>query len=290
MTKRIVDESLLRQVLEALDTALINDPDRDDGYYQEHITALRSALDGDTELNLNCKSVQKRLAAQWGFVPALDGDAVEPVVLTMREKAEITAPWAFIRSDYSIGIVEATEKFLRNRPQPAQSATQVKAIDDCTTNWAAHVIREWRKEQQAVLGINALVPQPAQKVEPLTWPQICAAMKSVFPGQYDDDNSLEEASESDPERGEITKVVRAIEAAIAAAASAPQPAQKVEPVAWGHWESIGFGDDEPMRLVVKQTAPSEHDNRIANWFPLFALQDASAAPQPAQKVEPEAKP
>ena len=63
-------------------------------------------------------------------------------------------------------------------------------------------------------------------------------MKSVFPGQYDDDNSLEEAS--DPEREEITNVVRAIEAAIAAV-SAPQSAQKNKPLT----------DTEATALIAK---------------------------------------
>lgn len=49
-----------------------------------------------------------------------------------------------------------------------------------------------------------------------------------------------------------------------------------EPVAWGQWEAIGLGD-EPMRLVVKESAPTDHEKRIANWFRLYTH------PAPQQK-------
>lgn len=49
-----------------------------------------------------------------------------------------------------------------------------------------------------------------------------------------------------------------------------------EPVAWGRWEAIGLGD-EPMRLVVKESAPTDHEKRIANWFRLYTH------PAPQQK-------
>ena len=48
------------------------------------------------------------------------------------------------------------------------------------------------------------------------------------------------------------------------------------PVAWGRWEAIGLGD-EPMRLIVKERAPTDHEKRIANWFRLYTH------PAPQQK-------
>lgn len=45
-------------------------------------------------------------------------------------------------------------------------------------------------------------------------------------------------------------------------------AWQAEPVAWGRWEAIGFGD-EPMRLVVKEFAPDANDSNTAKWFPLY---------------------
>ena len=105
---------------------------------------------------------------------ALDGDAVEPVAFSQFLSDVVTAAG-----------------LLSHGKQSKALATRIS---------------------EAAMRYMA-APQPAQKVEPLTWPQICAALMTVFIGQYDDYNSLEEASESDPEREEITKVVRAIEAA-----------------------------------------------------------------------------
>lgn len=49
---------------------------------------------------------------------------------------------------------------------------------------------------------------------------------------------------------------------------APQQIGQGVPVAWGRWEAIGLGD-EPMRLIVKECAPTAHEKRIANWFRLY---------------------
>ena len=53
-----------QQILEALEgIGFVSD------YWNEKVTALRDAL-AEPELNLNCKSVQKRLATVWGYVKA----------------------------------------------------------------------------------------------------------------------------------------------------------------------------------------------------------------------------
>ena len=79
------ERAAMQQALEALESCTPEDTttsyyvgkDYDESAVYEAITALREAL-AEPELNLNCKSVQKRLATVWGYVKAEQAEQ-EPV-------------------------------------------------------------------------------------------------------------------------------------------------------------------------------------------------------------------
>jgi len=69
-------EQAARQALEALVKANhFHD-------YEDEITALREALAEQADMNLNCKSVQARLATSWGYVKAEQAEQ-EPIEYLM---------------------------------------------------------------------------------------------------------------------------------------------------------------------------------------------------------------
>ena len=76
--KILVEKAVIEQALKALEFAYRNIDEGGDVIYKA-ITALREAL-AEPELNLNCKSVQKRLATVWGYVKAEQAEQ-EPVAV-----------------------------------------------------------------------------------------------------------------------------------------------------------------------------------------------------------------
>ena len=97
--KILVEKAVIEQALEALESApvqydfnsypmLVMTPDT----LQTALTALRDAL-AEPELNLNCKSVQKRLATVWGYVKAEQAEQ-EPVAIIEKEAGFETEVYA----------------------------------------------------------------------------------------------------------------------------------------------------------------------------------------------------
>ena len=84
MTKMYIDRATVEQALEALGSSQYPQPRQ-----MAAITNLRAALAQQVEpLNLTDPAIQKRLASQWGYVPAAQAEPVEPVAWMY--KAE---PW-----------------------------------------------------------------------------------------------------------------------------------------------------------------------------------------------------
>ena len=83
MTTITIDRATVEQALEALEKyrkMMFVEAGCRFGEGDAAITALRAALaQQDEPLNLSDRAVQRRLATQWGYVPAAQAEPVEPV-------------------------------------------------------------------------------------------------------------------------------------------------------------------------------------------------------------------
>lgn len=135
MTKIIVDKAVLEQAIDVLcmglrfrETGLGRPPEQ---YNPPAIEALQAALEQPQVvepvawlLNGNFYEVQQcRLFSKNpgevvpGQVPLYTSPQppTEVPLLSIHELADITTPWSHIRSDYSIGIAQATEAAVRKK-------------------------------------------------------------------------------------------------------------------------------------------------------------------------------
>jgi hypothetical protein len=82
-----IDRAVVEQALEALETLV---PTKGPSICNSARDALRAALaQQDEPLNLRDPAVQKRLATQWGYVPAAQAEPVEPVATLTAQRDDI---------------------------------------------------------------------------------------------------------------------------------------------------------------------------------------------------------
>ena len=221
MTKRIVDESLLRQVLDALEpksrVSVRN-------AVREHVAEVLSG-----HSNPEPQYFTRDINGEYhpALRSALDGDAVEPVTMRLEvDTKNVVATIDKIRNDLiGEGLEEPLaadccpycEALIHHAPQPAQKVEPTATTPYNPTEqmrWAAkHIDPALTHEQIRALwcAMWSTAPQPAQKVEPLTDEQI------EHEWQF-----LHDEEGNPPDHHDFA---RAIEARLASGA-APQPAQK----------------------------------------------------------------
>ena len=136
------------------------------------ITALREALAGvdmspteQTNMNLNCKSVQARLATSWGYVKA------EPVnTRSSSEYSEVKQePVAWFvqyknRHEFVFGkpefIVDGVVEPLYTAPQPVKEVSSVQGTQELTDD---EIKKVWNKKREVFSFARAVIAADREK-------------------------------------------------------------------------------------------------------------------------------